>query len=165
MSGAREVNHDLCDLTVRIPIGTMNEVRRRAVDLGIPIRSVVLTAFRAYGVSVPDESLADKRKHRRDLSNTERRTSFDQIALAGNVDRSAVKQLNIFIHDAAAMGTEAEARLNLVLNRAQISLGDVAAEWLVRRSPVLDDVPVHRALADWQGARDVIFLLDRFRQG
>ena len=163
MSCTREVNDDLCDLSVRIPSGTMKDMRRRAADLEVTIRRLVLMALRDAGVSVPEECLVDRRKRRRPRG-AERRSLFDQNAPAG-VGGSAAEQLEAFIREAATIGPETEARLGLVLHRAQMSLGNVAAEWLVQRSPVLGDVPIHRARADWQGAGDVISALDRLRQG
>jgi hypothetical protein len=61
-----EVSPDVIDehLQIQVPAITKRHLGIRAVETREPIRVIVLRALRAYGVPVPDEAIADRRKKR-----------------------------------------------------------------------------------------------------
>lgn len=51
-------------LQVQIPPVTKRDLGQRALDAREPIRMIVLRALQAYGVTVPADAIADRRKQR-----------------------------------------------------------------------------------------------------
>lgn len=51
-------------LQIQVPAITKRHLGIRAVETREPIRLIVLRALQAYGVPVPDEAIADRRKKR-----------------------------------------------------------------------------------------------------
>lgn len=58
--------HDEADeyLQVQVPAITKHHLGIRAAEMREPIRVVVLRALKAYGVTVPEEAISDRRKRR-----------------------------------------------------------------------------------------------------
>jgi hypothetical protein len=59
-------SHDNSDeyLQIQVPTITKHHLGIRAAETREPIRVVVLRALKAYGVTVPDEAISDRRKRR-----------------------------------------------------------------------------------------------------
>lgn len=51
-------------LQIQVPSVTKHQLGIRAAEAREPIRVVVLRALKAYGVTVPDEAMTDRRKGR-----------------------------------------------------------------------------------------------------
>lgn len=51
-------------LQVQVPPVTKRDLGQKALDAREPIRMIVLRALQAYGVKVPAEAIADRRKQR-----------------------------------------------------------------------------------------------------
>jgi hypothetical protein len=51
-------------LQIQVPAITKHQLGIRAAEAREPIRVVVLRALKAYGVTVPDEAISDRRKRR-----------------------------------------------------------------------------------------------------
>lgn len=51
-------------LQIQVPSVTKHHLGIRAAETREPIRVVVLRALKAYGVTVPDEAISDRRKKR-----------------------------------------------------------------------------------------------------
>jgi hypothetical protein len=51
-------------LQIQVPSVTKHQLGIRAAETREPIRVVVLRALKAYGVTVPDEAISDRRKRR-----------------------------------------------------------------------------------------------------
>ena len=51
-------------LQVQVPPVTKRDLGQKALDAREPIRMVVLRALQAYGIEVPAEAIADRRKQR-----------------------------------------------------------------------------------------------------
>lgn len=51
-------------LQVQVPAITKHHLGIRAAETREPIRVLVLRALKAYGVTVPDEAISDRRKRR-----------------------------------------------------------------------------------------------------
>ena len=51
-------------LQIQVPAVTKHQLGIRAAETREPIRVVVLRALKAYGVTVPDEAISDRRKRR-----------------------------------------------------------------------------------------------------
>lgn len=51
-------------LQVQVPPVTKRDLGQKALDAREPIRMIVLRALQAYGVNVPPEAIADRRKQR-----------------------------------------------------------------------------------------------------
>lgn len=51
-------------LQVQVPSVTKHHLGIRAAETREPIRVVVLRALKAYGVTVPEEAISDRRKRR-----------------------------------------------------------------------------------------------------
>lgn len=51
-------------LQVQVPPITKRDLGQKALDAREPIRMIVLRALQAYGVKVPAEAIADRRKQR-----------------------------------------------------------------------------------------------------
>jgi hypothetical protein len=51
-------------LQIQVPAITKHHLGIRAAETREPIRVVVLRALKAYGVTVPDEAISDRRKKR-----------------------------------------------------------------------------------------------------
>lgn len=51
-------------LQLQVPAITKHQLSIRAAETREPIRVVVLRALKAYGLSVPDEAIFDRRKKR-----------------------------------------------------------------------------------------------------
>ncbi|MBK3661091.1 hypothetical protein JJE66_07485 [Bradyrhizobium diazoefficiens] len=51
-------------LQIQVPSVTKHHLGIRAAEAREPIRVVVLRALKAYGVTVPDEAISDRRKKR-----------------------------------------------------------------------------------------------------
>ena len=51
-------------LQVQVPPVTKRDLGQRALDAREPIRMIVLRALQAYGVKVPADAIADRRKQR-----------------------------------------------------------------------------------------------------
>jgi len=51
-------------LQIQVPSVTKHHLAMRAAEEREPIRVVVLRALKAYGVTVPDKSISDRRKTR-----------------------------------------------------------------------------------------------------
>jgi hypothetical protein len=51
-------------LQIQVPSVTKHHLGMRAAETREPIRVVVLRALKAYGVTVPDEAISDRRKRR-----------------------------------------------------------------------------------------------------
>jgi hypothetical protein len=51
-------------LQIQVPSVTKHHLGIRAAEAREPIRVVVLRALKAYGVTVPDEAISDRRKRR-----------------------------------------------------------------------------------------------------
>ncbi|RTL94557.1 MAG: hypothetical protein EKK31_30555 [Hyphomicrobiales bacterium] len=51
-------------LQIQVPSITKHHLGIRAAETREPIRVVVLRALKAYGVTVPDEAISDRRKRR-----------------------------------------------------------------------------------------------------
>ncbi|RTE88748.1 hypothetical protein D6B98_34375 [Bradyrhizobium sp. LVM 105] len=51
-------------LQIQVPSVTKHHLEVRAAETREPIRVVVLRALKAYGVTVPDEAISDRRKRR-----------------------------------------------------------------------------------------------------
>ena len=49
-------------LQVQVPAATKRDLGQRALDSREPIRMVVLRALAAYGVTVPESAMTDRRK-------------------------------------------------------------------------------------------------------
>lgn len=49
-------------LQVQVPVATKRDLGQRALDTREPIRMVVLRALAAYGVTVPDGAITDRRR-------------------------------------------------------------------------------------------------------
>ncbi len=52
-------------LQIQVPSITKHNLGVRAAEAREPIRVVVLRALKAYGVTVPEEAISDRRKRRR----------------------------------------------------------------------------------------------------
>jgi hypothetical protein len=66
MKQTMEASPDVVDehLQIQVPAITKRHLGIRAVETREPIRVIVLRALQAYGVPVPDEAIADRRKRR-----------------------------------------------------------------------------------------------------
>ena len=66
MKEVTEVSPDVIDehLQIQVPAITKRHLGIQAVETREPIRVIVLRALQAYGVPVPDEAIADRRKKR-----------------------------------------------------------------------------------------------------
>lgn len=51
-------------LQIQVPSVTKRDLGQRALDAREPIRMIVLRALQAYGVTVPADSISDRRKRR-----------------------------------------------------------------------------------------------------
>lgn len=51
-------------LQVQVPPVTKRDLGQRALDAREPIRMIVLRALQAYGVKVPADAIADRRRQR-----------------------------------------------------------------------------------------------------
>jgi hypothetical protein len=51
-------------LQIQVPSVTKHHLGIRAAETREPIRVLVLRALKAYGVTVPDEAISDRRKRR-----------------------------------------------------------------------------------------------------
>lgn len=51
-------------LQIQVPAVTKHQLGIRAAERREPIRVVVLRALKAYGVTVPDKAISDRRKSR-----------------------------------------------------------------------------------------------------
>lgn len=51
-------------LQIQVPAITKHHLGIRAAETREPIRVIVLRALKAYGVTVPDEAISDRRKRR-----------------------------------------------------------------------------------------------------
>lgn len=51
-------------LQIQVPPVTKRDLGQRALDAREPIRMIVLRALQAYGVTVPADAIADRRKQR-----------------------------------------------------------------------------------------------------
>ena len=49
-------------LQIQVPAATKRDLGQRALDTREPIRMVVLRALAAYGVTVPEGAISDRRK-------------------------------------------------------------------------------------------------------
>lgn len=49
-------------LQIQVPAATKRDLGQRALDTREPIRMVVLRALAAYGVTVPEDAITDRRK-------------------------------------------------------------------------------------------------------
>ena len=61
----RTRNNDDEYLQIQVPSITRHDLGIRAAEAREPIRVIVLRALKAYGVTVPDEAISDRRKRRR----------------------------------------------------------------------------------------------------
>lgn len=52
-------------LQIQVPAVTRHDLGLRAAETREPIRVIVLRALKAYGVTVPEEAISDRRKRRR----------------------------------------------------------------------------------------------------
>ena len=52
-------------LQIQVPAVTRHHLGIRAAETREPIRVIVLRALKAYGVTVPEEAISDRRKRRR----------------------------------------------------------------------------------------------------
>ena len=52
-------------LQIQVPPVTKHHLGIRAAETREPIRVVVLRALKAYGVTVPDDAISDRRKRRK----------------------------------------------------------------------------------------------------
>lgn len=52
-------------LQIQVPSVTRHDLGLRAAETREPIRVIVLRALKAYGVTVPEEAISDRRKRRR----------------------------------------------------------------------------------------------------
>lgn len=52
-------------LQVQVPSVTKHHLGIRAAEMREPIRVIVLRALKAYGVTVPDAAISDRRKRRK----------------------------------------------------------------------------------------------------
>lgn len=52
-------------LQVQVPAVTKRDLGQKALDSREPLRMVVLRALKAYGVTVPADAIADRRKRSR----------------------------------------------------------------------------------------------------
>jgi len=66
MKAAIAQSHSEVDeyLQIQVPSVTKHHLGIRAAETREPIRVVVLRALQAYGVTVPDEAISDRRKRR-----------------------------------------------------------------------------------------------------
>ncbi len=66
MKQETKTSSDVVDehLQIQVPAITKRHLGIRAVETREPIRVIVLRALQAYGVPVPDEAIADRRKKR-----------------------------------------------------------------------------------------------------
>jgi hypothetical protein len=65
MKNATATNKQLDEhLQVQVPPVTKRDLGQKALDAREPIRMIVLRALQAYGVKVPAEAIADRRKQR-----------------------------------------------------------------------------------------------------
>jgi hypothetical protein len=51
-------------LQIQVPAITKHQLGIRAAETREPIRVIVLRALKAYGVTVPDDAISDRRKRR-----------------------------------------------------------------------------------------------------
>lgn len=52
-------------LQIQVPAVTKHQLGIRAAEIREPIRVIVLRALKAYGLTVPEEAISDRRKRRR----------------------------------------------------------------------------------------------------
>jgi hypothetical protein len=66
MKAGAEQSTDVLDeyLQIQVPSVTKRHLGIRAAETREPIRVIVLRALKAYGVTVPDEAISDRRKKR-----------------------------------------------------------------------------------------------------
>lgn len=53
-------------LQIQVPSVTKHHLGIRAAETREPIRVIVLRALKAYGVTVPDDAISDRRKRRKE---------------------------------------------------------------------------------------------------